>query len=79
MAALLGQVLSELRYPAQRWQILAEAEHWGVSPALRFRLTGLPERRYVELSDVLTALTPQSSPRAQTETLAVLRELRARR
>lgn len=42
----LRHVLANLTYPAQRWQVLAHAVHWGASPAFCAVLAHLPERVY---------------------------------
>lgn len=49
-------VLADLVFPAQRWEIIMFAEHYGADWYTRERLTGLPEGRYRDLAAVTTAL-----------------------
>jgi hypothetical protein len=50
------QVLRGLRYPAEKWQIITQAELFGVDVATRSKLHGLPTRRYRSSTDVTAAL-----------------------
>lgn len=50
------QVLRGLTYPAERWQILAHAELYGVDAATRAALFDLPLRAYRSPGDVASAL-----------------------
>jgi uncharacterized protein DUF2795 len=52
----LREVLAGLRFPAQRWQVIAEAQHWGATSAFLDELITLPAREYRDLRDVATAL-----------------------
>lgn len=52
----LGPVLAGLRWPAFRWQVLAEAEAWGVSGVVREQLVPLPDGRYPSLEIILEVL-----------------------
>ena len=52
----LARVLAGLRWPAFRWQVLAEAEAWGVSGVTRGQLQPLPDGRYPSLDAVLEML-----------------------
>lgn len=53
---LLDRVLEGLRYPAQKWQILAQADINGVDTVTRERLCGLPERVYHDNGEVASIL-----------------------
>lgn len=53
----LGRVLADLRWPAFRWQVLAEAEAWGVSGVVRNQLVPLPDGRYASVEAVVEILT----------------------
>jgi hypothetical protein len=55
-AQRIAQVLAGLAYPAAKWQILAEADHYGADSASRAQLWSLPARIYPGLGDVLAAL-----------------------
>jgi hypothetical protein len=48
----LTRTLEGMRFPAERWQILAWAEHNGVGLQLRAALQALPERRYRSLPEI---------------------------
>jgi hypothetical protein len=48
----LTRTLEGMRFPAQRWQILAWADHNGVGLQLRAALQFLPERTYPGLSEI---------------------------
>ena len=48
----LTRTLEGLRLPAQRWQILAWAEHNGVGMQLRGALQSLPLRTYRNLAEI---------------------------
>jgi hypothetical protein len=52
----LRQVLRGLSYPAERWQIITQAELFGADVATRSRLHDLPKRRYRSSTDVTSAL-----------------------
>jgi hypothetical protein len=55
-AQRISQVLAGLRYPAARWQVLAEADHYGADSASRAQLWALPPGVYDDLSSVLVEL-----------------------
>jgi hypothetical protein len=55
-AQRISQVLAGLRYPAARWQVLAEADHYGADSASRAQLWTLPAGVYEDLSSVLVEL-----------------------
>jgi hypothetical protein len=52
----IAQVLDGLRYPAERWQVIAQADHYGADSVTRAQLVALPVRAYVDLGAVLVAL-----------------------
>ncbi|GAA4974126.1 hypothetical protein WHI96_20230 [Pseudonocardia tropica] len=62
----LGVVLAGLRWPAYRWQVLAEAEAWGVSGVVRQQLLPLPDGRYPSFEAVVEVLTAAARGRLRT-------------
>jgi hypothetical protein len=52
----IGQVLDGLSFPAARWQVIAQADHYGSDSVTRAQLIGLPVRTYADLGAVLAAL-----------------------
>jgi hypothetical protein len=52
----LQHVLQDLCFPAQRWQILAEADMYGVDTAMRTYLYALPIRQYEHCADIASAM-----------------------
>ena len=50
------QVLRGLNFPAERWQVITQAELYGADERTREQLHALPQRRYRSTSDVTTAL-----------------------
>lgn len=61
----LRNVLSGLRFPARRWEVIAEADSWGVGGPLRQVIGQLPDGNYPSLAvvlDVLTAPAGRSAP-----------------
>lgn len=52
----LGEVLAELHYPAEKWEIITCAEIWGVDVETRRRLYGLPVRTFASLREVADTL-----------------------
>jgi hypothetical protein len=52
----LAQVLDGLSYPAARWQVIAQADHYGADSVSRAQLTTLPIGTYPDLVQVLAAL-----------------------
>jgi hypothetical protein len=60
-------VLADLTFPAQRWEILTQADMYGVDGVTRERLRLLPTRSapYRDMQDIIDALES-----ASTETLA---------
>lgn len=49
-------VLAGLRFPARRWQVLAEADAWGASGPIRHLISCLPEGCYRDLDTVVDVL-----------------------
>lgn len=52
----IREVLSGLRFPASRWEIVTHAQYWGVSDRFVSELMQLPIREYRDLPDVATTL-----------------------
>ena len=50
------QVLRGLDFPAERWQVITQAELYGVDVETRSRLHELPMRRYRSTTEVTAAL-----------------------
>jgi hypothetical protein len=53
----LAHVLSGLRFPARRWEVIAEADSWGVGGPLRQAIGRLPDGNYPSLAVVIDVLT----------------------
>ncbi|HEX4223976.1 MAG TPA: hypothetical protein VHZ97_16530 [Pseudonocardiaceae bacterium] len=55
-------VLAELTFPAQRWEILTQADMYGVDGVTRERLRLLPSRStpYRDMQDIIDALEAAS-------------------
>lgn len=53
----LGEILSDLTYPAEKWRVTACADIYGVDLRTRRALYGLPARTYRDAEDVTAALT----------------------
>lgn len=49
-------VLRGLRFPAERWQVITQAELYGADGHTRSLLHALPRRRYRSTSDVAAAM-----------------------
>ena len=60
-------VLADLTFPAQRWEILTQADMYGVDGVTRERLRLLPTRStpYRDMQDIIDALEA-----ASTDTMA---------
>jgi hypothetical protein len=56
MLLRLRPALQNLCFPAQRWQILAEADMYGTETEIRTRLYALPVRLYESCADVAGAM-----------------------
>lgn len=52
----LRPVLAGLSFPAQRWQVIAEAEHYGADARTRQELHVLPDARFESYASLLWAL-----------------------
>jgi hypothetical protein len=52
----LRHVLAGLAFPAQRWQVIAEAEHYGADARTRQELRVLPDARFESYAALLWAL-----------------------
>ncbi|MDQ4115892.1 MAG: DUF2795 domain-containing protein [Actinomycetota bacterium] len=53
----LQHVLSGLRFPARRWEVIAEADAWGAGGPLRQAIARLPDGSYPSLAVVVDVLT----------------------
>jgi hypothetical protein len=70
-AQRITQVLAGLRYPAAKWQILAEADHYGADSTSLAQLWTLSAGTYRNLGSVLAELglvgrTPADGPESRT-------------
>jgi hypothetical protein len=54
--SVLAQILVGLRFPADRWQVVAHVDHYGPDPGTRDLFWRLPERSYPTVGAVLAAL-----------------------
>jgi hypothetical protein len=52
----IAQVLDGLRFPAARWQVIAQADYYGADAVTRAQLVTLPVGAYTDLGAVLVAL-----------------------
>jgi Protein of unknown function (DUF2795) len=52
----LRHVLAGLSFPARRWQVIAEAEHYGADSRTRRELHTLPDARFESYASLLWAL-----------------------
>lgn len=57
------QVLHGLHFPAEKWQVITQAELYGADVETRYQLHGLPMRCYRNSAEVTAALdgTPRRS------------------
>jgi len=55
------QVLRGLDFPAERWQVITQAELYGADVQTREKLHQLPKRHYRSTSDVTRALAGRST------------------
>lgn len=53
----LNEVLADLHYPAQKWEVITCAEIWGVDLETRRQLYGLPVRTFDNLREVADSLS----------------------
>jgi len=56
LALAIQQVLVGLTFPAQRWQLIAQAHYYGAGPAYTTELGQLPERTYQSMREVVAEL-----------------------
>jgi Protein of unknown function (DUF2795) len=56
VAQRLRHVLAGQRFPAQRWELISGAEHYGADARTRQELQSLPARQYASLAEVLLTL-----------------------
>lgn len=65
--SVLVPVLTGLRFPADRWQVLAHVDHYGADPGTRHLFWALPERSYPNAAAVLAELgvPPAGRPSGQ--------------
>jgi hypothetical protein len=52
----IAHVLADLEYPAEKWRVLAEADHYGADAQTRAQLWALPAGLYEDLNGVLARL-----------------------
>ncbi len=60
---MVTQVLRGLRFPAEKWQILTQADLYGADTATRQRMFALPVRLYRDCPDVARALPARAEKR----------------
>lgn len=53
----LNEVLADLHYPAQKWEVITCAEIWGVDVETRRKLYALPVRTFESVREVADFLT----------------------
>jgi Protein of unknown function (DUF2795) len=70
--SLLSEVLGDLSYPAEKWQITTCAQIYGADIHTRRSLYHLPSRTYADAADVTAAIE-------STEDTAAVEETGARR
>ncbi len=51
--ARLRQVLQDVPFPAERWQLVAWADHYGADATTMQELRSLPARQYLSIEHVL--------------------------
>lgn len=57
----LSEILVDLTYPAEKWQVTGCADVYGVDMRTRRALYRLPARSYQDAEDVTAALTRSAS------------------
>ena len=57
LALAIQQILVGLTFPAQRWQLIAQAHYYGAGPAYTTELAHLPERTYQSMREVVAELS----------------------
>ena len=53
----LGEVLADLHYPAEKWEVITCAEIWGVDLDTRRKLYALPVRAFDSVREVTDSLS----------------------
>jgi hypothetical protein len=56
------QVLHGLRFPAEKWQIVTQAEIYGADAKTRDQLYQLPMRKYRSWTEVAATVTKDAEP-----------------
>jgi hypothetical protein len=54
--ARLAEILADLQFPAEKWEVITCAEIWGVDLETRRRLYGLPVQTFESEREVVEAL-----------------------
>lgn len=54
--ARLSEILVDLHYPAEKWEVITCAEILGVDPETRRKLYGLPVRTYENVREIADTL-----------------------
>lgn len=76
----IAHVLADLEYPAAKWRVLAEADHYGADAQTRAQLWALPSGVYEDLDGVLAGLGLPVGIAARTgSTVRVPRDVMHRR
>jgi hypothetical protein len=57
----LSEILGDLTYPAEKWQVTACADIYGVDMRTRRALYSLPVRTYRDVEDVTAELTESAA------------------
>jgi hypothetical protein len=65
--ALLQEILEDLSYPAEKWQITTCAEIYGADIHTRRSLYRLPSRTYADATDIIAALESTADTDAADE------------
>jgi uncharacterized protein DUF2795 len=65
--SLLREILEDLSYPAQKWQITTCAEIYGADIHTRRELYRLPSRTYADATDITDALESTADTDATDE------------
>ena len=60
---VLRHVLSDLRLPARRWEILTAADLYGADPSTVALLQAIPEGRYPRVEDIVAGCRGSLPPR----------------
>lgn len=55
-AQRLRHVLAGQQFPADRWQLIVDAELYGADTQTRYELQTLPPKRYISLAEVLSTI-----------------------